>query len=81
MLPDLVDRGVKRALFYVLVGARMPAILCEVSFLSRPAEAEALGTDQYRQLLAEGIARGIARYVRQVEGARSVLTGESSEQP
>ncbi|HKP62034.1 MAG TPA: N-acetylmuramoyl-L-alanine amidase, partial [Polyangiales bacterium] len=79
MLPDLVDRGVRRALFYVLVGARMPAILCEASFLSRPEEAEALATDQYRQLLAEGIAEGIARYVRKVERARSVLGSGSAE--
>jgi N-acetylmuramoyl-L-alanine amidase len=66
-------------LFYVLVGARMPAILCEVSFLSSPEQAEALGTDQYRLLLAEGIARGIARYVREVEEARSGLAGGASE--
>ena len=79
MLPDLLDRGVKRALFFVLVGARMPAILCEASFLSSPREAEALATDQYRQLLAEGIAQGIARYVRQAEQARSVLGGGASE--
>ena len=72
-LPRLVDRGVKRALFYVLVGARMPAILCEASFLTRPEEAEALATDPYRQLLADGIAEGIARYVRKVERARTVL--------
>jgi N-acetylmuramoyl-L-alanine amidase len=79
MLPDLVDRGVKRALFFVLVGARMPAILCEASFLSRPQEAEALGTDEYRQLLAEGIAEGVARYVRRAAGARLVLAGGDSD--
>jgi N-acetylmuramoyl-L-alanine amidase len=51
----------------------MPAILCEASFLTRPEEAEALATDPYRQLLADGIAEGIARYVRKVERARTVL--------
>jgi N-acetylmuramoyl-L-alanine amidase len=78
-LPGLVDRGVKRALFYVLVGARMPAILCEASFLTRPEEAAALRTDHYRQLLAEGIAEGIARYVREVERARIVPTASARE--
>jgi N-acetylmuramoyl-L-alanine amidase len=60
---DLGDRGVKRSLFYVLVGARMPAVLVEGSFITRPEEAELLATDQYRQALAEGIAHGIAGYV------------------
>jgi N-acetylmuramoyl-L-alanine amidase len=61
--PDLNDRGVKRALFYVLVGARMPAILVEASFITRPDEALLLATDHYRQALADGIAQGIERYV------------------
>jgi len=63
LYPDLNDRGVKRALFYVLVGARMPAILVEASFITRPEEAVLLATDQYRQALADGIAQGIERYV------------------
>lgn len=62
VLPGLHDRGVKSALFYVLVGARMPAVLLEASFLSREEEAEALRTAAYRQALAEGMAEGIARW-------------------
>ncbi len=62
-LPGLPDRGVRSALFYVLVGARMPAILLEASFLTKPVEAEALKTDGYRQALAQGIAAGIVRYL------------------
>jgi len=63
MLPQLHDRGVKSALFYVLVGARMPAILVEGSFISRPEEAAALATDEYRQALADGIAEGIVHHL------------------
>ena len=63
VLPRLPDRGVRSAMFHVLVGARMPAVLLEASFLSKPEEAAALGTARYRQALAEGIAAGIARYV------------------
>jgi N-acetylmuramoyl-L-alanine amidase len=63
VLPDLKDRGVKRALFYVLVGAQMPALLVEASFITRPEEAAALATDPYRQALADGIAEGVAQYV------------------
>jgi N-acetylmuramoyl-L-alanine amidase len=62
ILPGLHDRGVKSALFHVLVGARMPAVLLEASFLSREEEAEALRTPEYRQALAEGIARGLSRW-------------------
>ncbi|MBN1652586.1 MAG: N-acetylmuramoyl-L-alanine amidase [Deltaproteobacteria bacterium] len=64
MLPHLADRGIRRALFFVLVGARMPAVLLEASFLTRPEEAAALKTDRYRQLLAEGVVRGIVRFLK-----------------
>jgi N-acetylmuramoyl-L-alanine amidase len=63
VLPALHDRGVKSALFYVLVGAQMPAILIEGSFISRPEEAAALATDEYRQALADGIAEGIVHHL------------------
>lgn len=62
VLPRLYDRGVREAMFYVLVGARMPAVLLEASFLSREQEANALRTVEYRQALAEGIAEGIVRW-------------------
>ncbi len=61
-VPTLMDRGVKSAMFYVLVGARMPAVLVEASFLTEPKEARLLHTDRYRQALADGIAQGIVRY-------------------
>ncbi|MAC28245.1 MAG: hypothetical protein CMH59_17500, partial [Myxococcales bacterium] len=51
------------ALFYVLVGARMPAVLLEASFLTKPEEAAALRTERYRRALAAGIAEGIVHYV------------------
>jgi len=61
MLPTLADRGVKSAMFYVLVGAQMPAVLVEASFITQPDEAKALTVPAYRDVLAEGIARGIAK--------------------
>lgn len=69
VLAQLEDRGVKKALFYVLVGATMPAVLCEASFITRPEEAAALATDEYRDALAEGMASGIAAYAREIERA------------
>jgi N-acetylmuramoyl-L-alanine amidase len=62
ILPGLHDRGMRSALFYVLVGATMPAVLVEASFVTRSEEADALRTVDYRQALADGIAEGIARW-------------------
>lgn len=61
--PKLADRGVRKAMFYVLVGARMPAVLLEASFLTYEPEARALTTRAYRKALADGIASGIASYL------------------
>lgn len=60
--PRLFDRGVRDAMFYVLVGTTMPAILVETSFLTFEEDARALENEAHRQRLAEGIAEGIVRY-------------------
>lgn len=62
VIPHLHDRGVRPAMFAVLVGATMPAVLVEAAFLTREDEASALRTERYRDTLAGGIADGIARY-------------------
>jgi len=56
------DLGVKTAPFYVLLGANMPSVLVEVSFLSNREEARLLSTSTYRQSIAESIYRGIGSY-------------------
>lgn len=61
-VPNLYDRGVRAAPFAVLVGARMPALLIEASFLLRAPEAPFLARQDYRDALAEGIAEGIVRH-------------------
>lgn len=65
VLPTLHDRGVRTAMFYVLVGATMPAVLVEASFMTREDEANALHHDGYRQALADGMAEGIIRWTQQ----------------
>lgn len=62
-LPTLSDRGVRPAMFSVLVGARMPAVLVEASFLTYEPEARALTHRNFRRALADGIASGIASYL------------------
>ncbi len=57
------DLGVKQAPFYVLIGAEMPAILAEISFITNPEEAKLLQTDAYLDDIAHQIAAGVAAYV------------------
>ena len=58
------DLGVKKAPFYVLLGAQMPSSLVEVSFLSHAAEASRLATPEYRQAVAAGLYLGIIRFIQ-----------------
>jgi N-acetylmuramoyl-L-alanine amidase len=60
--PEAVDGGVHGAGFYVLVGARMPAVLFETSFVSNALEERRLGTDRYRQKLADAIINAVRAY-------------------
>ena len=59
------DNKVKWALFYVLVGAEMPSVLVEASFISNREEEKRLSTAKYRSRVAEAIARGVADYIKQ----------------
>ncbi|MCX8031057.1 MAG: N-acetylmuramoyl-L-alanine amidase [Thermodesulfovibrionales bacterium] len=56
------DRGIKQALFYVLVGAKMPAALLEVGFISNSIEEKLLSNETYRSNIARSIANGIVNY-------------------
>ncbi|PIE57395.1 MAG: hypothetical protein CSA33_08430 [Desulfobulbus propionicus] len=60
---DSRDLGVKQAPFYVLIGAKMPAILTEISFLTNPREAKLLRSDDYSNTIAKQIAMGIVSYI------------------
>ncbi len=59
---DAVDGGVHTAGFYVLVGARMPSVLFETSYISNSTEEQRLASDEYRQLLADAIANAVKAY-------------------
>jgi N-acetylmuramoyl-L-alanine amidase len=68
--PAIRDRGVKKAPFIVLIGANMPSILAEVSFVSNPTDEHRLATGEYRQRIAESLYRGIAHYVNGLSGVK-----------
>ncbi len=59
---DATDGGVHTAGFYVLVGARMPSVLFETSYVSNPVEEARLGGAEYRQLLADSIINAVRAY-------------------
>ena len=63
------NKGVKRAPFIVLVGADIPSILVETSFISNPTEEKRLNNSRYRTRIAEGIYNGIKQYSSEIHTA------------
>ena len=68
---EVKSLGHREALFFVLLGARMPSILVEVSFLSNPEDEKLLANSQYRTHVADGIYQGIKKFA----GNREQLAG------
>jgi N-acetylmuramoyl-L-alanine amidase len=68
--PNLRNRGVKKAPFVVLIGANMPSILAEISFVSNPDDAKKLKTGDYRQRIADSLYKGVAKYVNSLSGVK-----------
>jgi N-acetylmuramoyl-L-alanine amidase len=64
------NRGVKKAPFIVLIGANMPSILAEISFVSNPTDERKLETAEQRQRIAESLYRGVARYAGGLSGVK-----------
>jgi N-acetylmuramoyl-L-alanine amidase len=64
------DRGVRKAPFVVLIGADMPSILTEISFLSNPADEQLLKKPEQRQKVAEGLYQGVASYLQSMNSVR-----------
>lgn len=58
------NKGIKQAPFYVLLGADMPSILIETSFISNPKECKRLANKNYQKLLCQGIIDGIKQYIK-----------------
>lgn len=66
--PFVKSLGVKRAPFFVLVGAHMPCLLVELFFVDHQADGKYLGMKEFRHEIARGLYRGIAEYMRHVTG-------------
>jgi len=68
------DLGVKQAPFMVLIGATMPSILAEISFLTNRQEAALLRGSAYRQQIAEALLNGVMRYQKSLKAARTIAS-------
>lgn len=72
------NRGVRKAPFVVLIGADMPSILTEISFLSNPADEKLLKQPEYRQRVAEGLYQGVADYLQSMNSVSLNLPGKGA---
>jgi N-acetylmuramoyl-L-alanine amidase len=61
-LGEVKDLGVKKALFYVLVGARMPSVLLEMFFITNKSEGRAMRQEDYQDSVVEALFDGIQKY-------------------
>jgi len=66
------DKGVKQAPFYVLLGAQMPAVLIETSFISNSRECKRLVNANYQDRMADAIIQGIRSYIKEINPAASI---------
>ena len=68
----LKDLGVKQAPFIVLIGATMPSVLAEISFVTNPQEAKLLKSNPYRQKIAEALFNAIRKYQTSLRSVQTV---------
>ena len=74
--PAVQDRGVRTAPFYVLIGANMPSVLAEISFVSNPQDEKLLRTPEHRDRIAASLFEGVRAYLESLNRARGrQLTG------
>ncbi|MEA3436719.1 MAG: N-acetylmuramoyl-L-alanine amidase, partial [Thermodesulfobacteriota bacterium] len=72
------NKGVKQAPFYVLIGAQMPAVLIETSFISNQRECKRLINSKYQDRLCEGIVSGIKKYIKETNPTAFIRKGTQS---
>ena len=75
---NLRDLGVKQAPFVVLIGAAMPSVLAEISFVTNKQEGALLKTPAYRQQIAEALHDAVVRYQASLKKMRGAGTEQSA---
>jgi N-acetylmuramoyl-L-alanine amidase len=71
---NIRNRGVRKAPFVVLIGANMPSVLAEISFISNPSDEVALAKPDGREHVAEGLYKGIQAYLQSTNSLASNQT-------
>ncbi len=66
---EVRDLGVKSAPFFVLVGAKMPSVLVELSFISNAEEESLLKRARYQEQMVEAILIGTQSFIEQRRAA------------
>jgi N-acetylmuramoyl-L-alanine amidase len=74
----LKDLGVKQAPFVVLIGAAMPSVLAEISFVTNKPEGQLLKSSTYRQQIAEALLDAVVRYQQSLKRPRAGVVGLGS---
>lgn len=75
------NRGVRKAPFVVLIGADMPSILTEISFLSNPSDEQLLKKPEHRQRIAEGVYQGVTQYLESINSLAVNTSGKPARAP
>ena len=75
---QLRDLGVKQAPFVVLIGASMPSVLAEISFVTNKQEGALLKTGAYRQQIAEALLDAVLKYQQSLKKMRGASSTQSS---
>lgn len=75
------NRGVRKAPFVVLIGADMPSILTEISFLSNPSDEQLLKKPEHRQHIAEGVFQGVSAYLESMNSMALDSAGQPKRTP
>ncbi len=69
---DVRSRGVKKAPFVVLIGAAMPSVLAEISFLTNKQELQLLKTAGYKDRIAQSLYNAVVQYRRSLKGSATL---------
>ena len=68
---ELRNHGVKQAPFVVLIGASMPSVLVEISFITNPQEGRLLKTGAYRQRVAQALFDAVRGYQKSLKNVQA----------
>jgi len=72
---QLRDLGVKQAPFVVLIGASMPSVLAEISFVTHHQEGTLLKSTAYRQQIAEALFEAVIKYQEGLKKPKAAVIG------